>query len=303
MNSSLWKQVLQKKAALFSLVVIFAFGAVALLTPWITPYDPYKMNLSASNLPPMWVQNPIKPGIREFPIGTDYYGRDVFSRILHGTRTAFFLALTAVPLAAVTGTLAGLVAGYAGGRLDAIILFFTDMILSLPGLMFVVIIILIFRNIFPPSWFHGSLTLVIGYAAISWASLARLVRINVMLIKTQLFIEAATSLGAPPLRIILHHVLPNVQHVILVWMINNIPAIILLEAVLGYIGVGITSAIDGGEFTVASWGGMFFSGRTAMSRNPFMLIVPSLCILLLSMSFILLADVLSEANRQKQEFI
>ena len=89
-------------------------------------------------------------------------------------------------------------------------------------------------------------------------------------------------------------------HVILVWIINNIPAVILLEAVLGYIGVGVTSAIDGGEFTVVSWGGMFFSGRSAMSRNPLMLVIPSLCILLISMSFILLGDFLNGITRQEQ---
>jgi ABC-type dipeptide/oligopeptide/nickel transport system permease subunit len=91
-----------------------------------------------------------------------------------------------------------------------------------------------------------------------------------------------------------------VLHVILVWIINNIPAIILLEALLGYIGVGVTSAIDGGEFTVVSWGGMFFTGRSAMSRNPSMLVVPSLGVLLISMSFFLLGDFLNETSRQEQ---
>jgi len=92
-----------------------------------------------------------------------------------------------------------------------------------------------------------------------------------------------------------------VVHVILVWMINSIPAVILLEALLGYIGVGVTGAVDGGEFTVVSWGGMFFAGRSAMSRNPLMLIIPSLCILLISMSFILLADFLNGITRQEGE--
>ena len=85
---------------------------------------------------------------------------------------------------------------------------------------------------------------------------------------------------------------------ILVWIINNIPAVILLEAVLGYIGVDVTSATGGAEFTVVSWGGMFFSGRAAMNRNPLMLLIPSLCILLISMSFILLGDYLNEITRQ-----
>jgi ABC-type dipeptide/oligopeptide/nickel transport system permease subunit len=118
-------------------------------------------------------------------------------------------------------------------------------------------------------------------------------------IKSQLFVEAAISIGASPRRIMLRHLLPNVRHVILVWIINAIPAIILLEAVLGYIGVGVTGAIDGGEFTVVSWGGMFFSGRSALSSNLLMLIIPSLCLLLMSMSFILLADALEGAYRQQ----
>jgi ABC-type dipeptide/oligopeptide/nickel transport system permease subunit len=142
-------------------------------------------------------------------------------------------------------------------------------------------------------------TLVVGFAAVSWVSLARLIRINLLQIKSQLFVEAAISIGASPRRIMLRHLLPNVRHVVLVWIINAIPAIILLEAVLGYIGVGVTGAIDGGEFTVVSWGGMFFSGRSALSSNPLMLIIPSLCLLLMSMSFILLADALEGAYRQQ----
>ena len=112
--------------------------------------------------------------------------------------------------------------------------------------------------------------------------------------------EAARSIGASPRRIITRHLLPNVLHVILVWIINNIPAVILLEAVLGYIGVGVTSAIDGGEFTAVSWGGLFFSGRSVLSRNPLMLALPSVCILMLSMSFILLADFLNGITRPEQ---
>jgi ABC-type dipeptide/oligopeptide/nickel transport system permease subunit len=163
-----------------------------------------------------------------------------------------------------------------------------------------VIIVLIFRSLFAPSWLQGLITLVIGFAAVNWVNLARLIRVNVLLIKSQLFVEASVSLGASPRYVILHHLLPNVLHVILVWVINNIPAIILLEALLGYIGVGVTSAVDGGEFTVVSWGGMFFSGRSALSRNPSMLVIPSLCILLISMSFFLLGDFLNETTRQEQ---
>ncbi len=146
---------------------------------------------------------------------------------------------------------------------------------------------------------HGMLTLIIGFAAISWVSLARLIRINVFQIKSKAFVEAAVALGATPRRIIMRHFLPNVLHVILIWIINNIPAVILLEAILGYIGVGVTSAVDGGEFMVVSWGGMFFSGRSVLSSNPLMLIIPAVCILLISMSFILLGDFLTSITRQE----
>ena len=300
MTFSPWKRALHSKTVWFSLFVWLLFGLVAGLAPWIAPHDPYRWEVTQASLPPMWVQDTSNPGKVDYPLGTDRFGRDILSRLIYGTRTAFFLALMAVSLAALIGTLVGLIAGYAGSRPDSVIMLFTDMIQSLPGIMFLVIIVLIFRNRLTPSWFHGLITLVIGYAAISWVSLARLIRMNVLLIKSQLFFEAAISIGASPRRIIFKHLLPNVQHVILVWIINNIPAVILLEAVLGYIGVGVTSASADGDFTVISWGGMFNSGRAVMSSNPLMLVIPSLCILLISMSFILLADFLNETTRQEQ---
>ncbi len=295
-----WRPALRKPVVWLSLSVILGLGLIAVLAPWLAPHDPYQWGPTQSSLPPMWVQDQPDKGTPDFPLGTDRFGRDVLSRLLYGTRTAFFLALAAVPLAALVGTLLGLLAGYAGGRVDSAIMTAADMVYALPGIMFVVIIVLIFRGLFPPTWSYGLLTLVIGYASVSWVSLARLIRINVVQLKSQLFVEAAVSIGATPRRIITQHLLPNVLHVIMVWVINNIPAVILIEAMLGYIGVGVTGAIDGGEFTVVSWGGMFYAGRSAMTRNPLMLIIPSVCILLISMSFILLADVLDGLTRRQR---
>jgi ABC-type dipeptide/oligopeptide/nickel transport system permease subunit len=293
------QKFLRNKAIWFSLFIMAAFIVVSILTPWLAPHDPYKSGITDFNLPPVWETNLSIPGKAEFPLGTDRYGRDILSRLLYGTRTALLLALTAVPIAAVIGTSIGLVAGYAGGRLDALIMSFVDIINSLPGIMFMVVIILIFRSQFPPTWSSGLFTLVIGFAAVSWVSLARLIRISVLQLKSQLFVEAAIGIGATPWRIITRHILPNAIHLVFVWIINNIPAVIILEAVLGYIGVGVTSAVDGSEFTVVSWGGMFFSGRSAMSRNPLMLIIPSVCILLISTSFILLGDYLNNITRRE----
>jgi ABC-type dipeptide/oligopeptide/nickel transport system permease subunit len=301
MTSFPWRQASRRASVWFSLLVMLALGAVALLAPWIAPHDPYRWDLSRATLPPRWVQDMSPPGAAEYPLGTDRYGRDVLSRLIYGTRTALALALTAVPLAALIGTLVGLVAGCVGGRVDAVIVLLSDIVQSLPGIMFMVIIVLIFRSFLAPTWLYGLTTLIIGFAAVSWVSLARLIRVSVLQIKSQLFVEAAISIGASTPRIITRHLLPNVLHVILVWIINNVPAVILLEAVLGYVGVGVTSAIDGGEFTVVSWGGMFFAGRSALSRNPLMLALPALGVLLISMSFILLADFLNSISRQGQE--
>jgi peptide/nickel transport system permease protein len=294
-----WRRALRTKTVCFSLAVMLAFGLVAALAPWIAPHDPYRMDPVWSALPPAWVRNTTLPGVADYALGTDRFGRDVLSRLIYGTRTALLLALTAVPLAALFGTLLGLLAGQAGRRTDSLIMLFAEMVGALPGIMFLVIIVLILRSALSPTWLHGLLALVVGYAAVSWVSLARLVRISVLQVRSQLFVEAAVSMGASSGRIITRHLLPNVLHVILVWIINNIPSVILLEAVLGYIGVGVTSSVDGGEFTTVSWGGLFFAGRSALSRNPLMLLVPSLCILLISMSFVLLGDFLDGISRRE----
>jgi ABC-type dipeptide/oligopeptide/nickel transport system permease subunit len=297
-----WKRTLRSKTVWFSFIVMLVLVLAAALAPWIAPHSPYEVGLGAtrSNLPPMWVREPTS-GQAEFPLGTDRFGRDILSRLVYGTRTAIFLALAAVGLAALIGTTVGLVSGYAGGRLDAAIMYFIDTINSLPGIMFMVIVILILRSRLSPTWLHGLVTLVIGFAAVGWVSLARLVRINVLQIKSQTFMEAARALGAPSRTLLSRHLLPNVGHVIVVWIINTVPAVILLEALLGYIGVGVTSAVDGGEFNVVSWGGMFYYGRSAFARNPLALAVPSILILLISMSFILLGDFVNNITRHGQE--
>ena len=293
-----WKRFIHSKTVWFSLLVMVVFSLVAVLAPWIAPHDPHQWGLGQANLPPVWVDTPPYPGLTGYILGTDRFGRDILSRMIYGTRTAYFLALSAVPLAALIGTLFGLVSGYAGGRSSVLIIRLMDMIQSLPGIMFLVIIVLIFRSLLAPTWVNGLITLIVGFTVVSWVSLARLIHIYSRRIN-QSFVEASIALGASPWLIITRHLLPNVLHVILVWIINNIPAVILLEAVLGYIGVGVTGATDGGEFTVVSWGGLFFTGRSVMSRNPLVLIIPSLSILLISMSFILLADFLNGISRQE----
>jgi len=296
-----WQKALCSKTVWFSLLVMLTLSLTAVLTPWLAPHDPYKMDVSQSDLPPMWSNNPFNPGRPDFPLGSDRAGRDILSRFLYGTRTAVVLLLIAVPLAALIGTLVGVCAGYVGGKIELVLMRLTDVINSLPAIMFLVIVVLILRELFDPSWLTGMITLVIGFAAVAWVGLARLIRSSVLKLKGQSFVEAARSLGASPWHIITKHLLPNMMQLILVWMIINIPAVILLEAVLGYIGVDVTKYVESGEFSIVSWGGLFFSGRSALRTNPFILIIPSFCILLISMSFILLGDFLSETTGEQMD--
>jgi ABC-type dipeptide/oligopeptide/nickel transport system permease subunit len=284
------KELSGSKAYIFGLVIIAVFASLAIFAPLLTPHDPYKSGFGQANLPPMWVQNRSDPGVIDHPLGTDPLGRDIFSRYLYGVRTTFVLALGSIPFMAIFGTLVGVVAGYLGKRIDNVITTILDILQSIPGIMFVVITILILRNTFKPTWINGCITLIISYSIIGWVGLARIVRINVLQIKTQLYIESAISIGATPWRIISKHIVPNISHLVIVWIINNFPAIILMEAILGYIGVVITRALGGNDFSVVSWGGLFYAGRAALSYNPTLLLVPSLSLLLLSMGFILVGD-------------
>ena len=301
--NSRWKWVIERRRLWGNLGLILSLSLIAIFATQLAPHDPLRMNIGQGNLPPSWVQNSAKPGKPEFLLGTDLFGRDLLSRLIYGTRAAVFLILTAVPCVALVGTLLGMLAGYTGGWIEAVIMRFTDILNSLPNLMFAVMMVLILRRQLPPTPLSGMLILAISFAAIGWVSLARLVRGEVLQLKNQPFLEASRSLGASPWHLITRHLVPNVRPLILVWIVNTIPSVILLEALLGYVGIQITNAVPGAgnEFSVTSWGGLFHDGRALLSSNPLMLFIPALCILLISVSFTQLGDFLSESTRQQQE--
>lgn len=285
----------------FALMVVAAFGLVSLLAPVLAPHDPYALDFARTRLPPMWEQGGAEPGSQDHPLGTDRSGRDILSRFVYGARTAFASALAAVPLAALIGLAAGLVAGYAGGRVGAAILFVTDVVQALPPIMFMILVVLILRSALAPTWANGLLTLVVGFVAVAWTSLARLARAAARQLRTRLFVEAAAALGASPARVVVRHLLPNMLPLVAAWVINAVPAVVLLEAVLGYIGVGLTRAVDGDEFGVVSWGGLFFSGRPMLNYNALPVLAPALGLLVLTMSLVLLAESLTERTRRGAE--
>jgi ABC-type dipeptide/oligopeptide/nickel transport system permease subunit len=202
--------------------------------------------------------------------------------------------LIAIPLAALIGVLVGVTAGLGNQLVETIFLRLTDIASSVPAFMFTVIIILILRPTPTGMAFGGLITMTLAFALVNWVGLARLLYTSVSKIKHQEFMEASKSLGAGTTHQIFKHILPHLSHLIVVWVVNNIPAVILLEALLGYIGVQILQVSDGTRFQDLSWGGLIFVGRSQLSRNPFILLVPTLCILILAMSFSILGECLNE---------
>jgi ABC-type dipeptide/oligopeptide/nickel transport system permease subunit len=283
----------------FSLAILAFFCFLAVFAAQIAPQDPTRMQPSRRNLQAAWMR---KPGVAEgFWLGTDRYGRDVFSRLVYGSRTGIFLALTAAPLAALIGTLVGVAAGYAGGWVETVIMRAADIFNAFPAVLFSVLVVLLLREQPLGQALNGLLTLTIAFAAIGWVGLARILRAVVLELKSRLFVEAAQALGASRWQIIRSHILPNLSGLIVVWMVNTVPTVILLEAGLGYLGVEIVRAAEGNEFRVTSWGGLFFEGRSFIYSNPFVLLAPALCVFLITLSFSLLGSYLDRRQNHGRE--
>jgi ABC-type dipeptide/oligopeptide/nickel transport system permease subunit len=267
---------------------------LALFAPLISPYDPQEMRVGLSSYPPAWYDTNTKDGHPDHFLGTDLYGRDILSRAIHGARSAMFLVLTAIPLTVLIGIVVGIAAGVGNKTVEMIFLRLTDVVSAVPSFMFAVIIVLIVRATPTGEVFGGLISLTLAFALVSWVSLARLVYTAVLQVRAQEFMEASHSLGAGMWHQVFRHILPHVSHLIVVWVINNIPAVILLEALFGYIGIQILQVTDGSSFQDISWGGLILSGRTQLNWNPFILLVPTVCILVISMSFSILGEYLNE---------
>jgi ABC-type dipeptide/oligopeptide/nickel transport system permease subunit len=284
-----------------SIVIIVLISLVGVFAPVVAPYDPMRMQIGLSNYPPAWYDTPSKKGLPDHWLGTDLYGRDIFSHVIHGARAAMFLALVAIPLAVVIGVIVGVLAGWGNRYLEAVFLRLTDILSSVPSFMFAVIVVFILRVTPTGMVLGGLLTLTLAYALINWVGLARLLYTEVLKIKHLAFMEAARSLGAGAFHQVFKHVLPHITHLIVVWVVNNIPAVILLEALLGYIGIQILPVFDGSSFQDLSWGGLILIGRNQLNRNPFILLAPTLCILAISMSFSVLGEYLNERMNPQLE--
>jgi len=274
-------------------LTLICVGA-ALLAPWVSPQDPFDMaalNLSDAFTPPAWDEK----GVGRYPLGTDNQGRDILSTIMHGARISLGVGLAAVLFALVLGVSLGLLAGYLGGRVDAIIMRIADVQLSFPAILIALLIDGVARVALPGDR-HDELAipvlvLAIGFAG--WVQYARTVRGSTMVEKSKEYVQAARVIGRRPLAIMLSHVLPNVVGPVLVIATIHIATAVITEATLSFLGVGVPA-------TRPSLGTLIRVGNEFLySGEWWITLFPGIALVVLVLSVNLLGDWLRDALNPK----
>ncbi|HET7273884.1 MAG TPA: oligopeptide ABC transporter permease [Longimicrobiaceae bacterium] len=262
----------RNKLAMAGLAVMLLLYVVTLLTPLLAPYDPTEQgNIVLSRyLEPSW----------EHWMGTDKFGRDILSRVLYGARISLTIGFVAVGLAVTLGTAVGALAGYFGRWTDTVLMRFTDMMLSFPRLVLLIVVIALFT---PSIWL---VVLVLGLTG--WMSVARIVRGEVLSLREREFVQAARVLGMGDMRIILRHIIPNTLAPVIVYTTLGIGNTILVEAALSFLGLGV-------QPPTASWGNMIADGRDALITAWWIATFPGLAIVITVTAFNLLGDGLRDA--------
>lgn len=265
-----WRRLKTNKLAIVSLIFIVIITILAIAVPWLSKYD-YKTNdLAMSN---QW------PSTTHW-FGTDQLGRDMFVRVMFGARYSLIIAFVASILNFIIGILYGGISGYAGGTADNIMMRIVDVLYSIPMMIYVIIIMSIMGA--------GLFSIIIALAISYWLSMARIVRGEVLQLKSQEFVLAAKVLGASNKRILLRHLIPNCIGPIIVTLTLLIPSAIFTESFLSFIGLGLSAP-------KASWGTLASDAMQGLYVYPYQLLFPSLAICLTILAFNLLGDGLRDS--------
>jgi len=249
------------------LVVVFA----AVFAPLIAPYDPLEQNLRDSKMPPAWYAE----GSWEHPLGTDNLGRDLFSRVIYGARVSLTVGFFGVLIAASLGLVFGALAGYLGGRVDAVIMGAVNLVLALPYLLFVVVIASILGR--------SLINVILIFGITDSPIFARVTRGEVLRIRQSGYVESAISAGAGTGRVIFDHIIPNLIGPLITLATFEMSAMIFYEAGLGFLGLSVPPSVP-------SWGNMLAAGRKYLTSYPWIATWPGLAIMWTSLSMNLLGD-------------
>jgi peptide/nickel transport system permease protein len=266
----LWQALAADPMGLAGLILVSVFLLMALLAPWIAPYDPVALDVKAKFLTPSaahWA-------------GTDHLGRDLLSRVIWGARLALGIAITSVCIAGAMGLLLGLIAGYGPRWLDSVLVLVFDSMSSLPMIFFALAVITVLGP--------GTTTLILVIVAVSVPGYARLIRTQTLTLTGADFILAERAMGAGPVRIILRHLLPNVVGPLVILICMDIPVVIMLEAGLSYLNLGVRPPSP-------SWGNILSEGYTALRQAPHVVIVAGIPLVLATLGFTFLGEGLRDA--------
>jgi peptide/nickel transport system permease protein len=289
LKGEVWRQLRKDRLASAGLVVLVLLVVVALLgklvTEWLMVFDPTLVRLPEKLLPPFapaGTELPVAqaPVFGRYLLGTDDLGRDVFARMLQGSFVSLSIGFVAVSIELAIGVLLGGLAGFYGGRVDALIMRFTDVMLCFPTFFLILTVV----ALLPPSIFN--IMIVIGVT--SWMGTCRFVRAELMALREQDFVRAARALGLSDARVIFRHMIPNAVAPVLVSATIAVAGAILTESALSYLGFGV-------QPPNASWGNVLADGRPFLFDAPWLFVVPGIAILVVVLSFNLVGEGLRDA--------
>lgn len=268
----LWRRFSSHRLAVLGGCIVLMLLISSVFADFIAPHDPLDLDTSRRFIEPFTSF--------DYILGTDEMGRDTFARLLHGGRISLIVGIAAMFATVVTGLLVGLISGYYGGKIDNILMRFTDTILCFPQ----VFLLLILAAFITPTVI--SIALIIGFT--SWMEVARIIRAQIQYIKKQDFIEASFALGASAPRIMFRELLPNAMAPVLVSATLNVANAVLMESYISFLGYGIQPPL-------ASWGNMLTNAQAYFDLSPWLAILPGIMITLTVMSFNFLGDGLRDA--------
>ena len=283
---SLWvdarRRLFRNRAALVSMIILGVMTAMAIFAPLLSPYTYEQIDYGLVQCAPSWWpgQDVLCRAGEQHWFGMDSVGRDLFIRVLYGARVSLAVGVVATMVSLMIGVLYGATAGFVGGRLDAVMMRFVDILYSLPFIFFVIILMVIFNRNF--------ILLFVAIGAVEWLTMARIVRGQTLSVKQKEFIEAARAGGVGTMGIIRRHIVPNVVGPVIVYVTLTIPAVILAESFLSFLGLGI-------QEPMTSWGVLISEGANSLETAPWMLIFPATFMAVTLFCFNFIGDGLRDA--------
>ncbi len=294
-----WRRFKKNRIALVGLGYLVFLVFVAIFAPLLATNNPVKADVvTAGTLrQAAWVSdpNPLKTGQWTYPLGTDSIGRDVWSRLVYGTRVSLIVGFIPMLVILSIGVPFGLIAGYSSSRVDNLMMRITDVVYAFPALLLAIIMQISFGDTWFGGLLNGLVLLFVSLSIVNWTGVARLVRGTTISLKEKEFVEAARASGATHSSVLRKHIFPNTLNSIIVAAAFVIPSAIIAEAVLSYLGVGLAPSVNPDTPFPTSWGQMILDGSKFYQSQLWMLLGPALAIALITLAFTFVGDGLRDA--------